>query len=129
MIRPRPHVDAEEDGVQTFYWDQGHAVYEVLRFASVSKAGSEFQGSRQFVDTATGTLWQSPVELTFVSSQATNWYVACGMHATYYKCRMLAQYEEYIVVFNSVIDSKMTYQHFEGIELYVDEVISSQLYP
>lgn len=120
-----------ENAAKTVYWNQGSgiAIYKVLRYPTIRQASKVFLDEAGFfADPITGVSWEKPSELTFTSVKASEIYIACG-NRTEYRCGMVARYEEYVVHFNAVIDSEMTYQNFEDIVTFIDKQISEHLYP
>lgn len=120
-----------ENGGKAVYWDQGSgiAVYEVLRFPSARRATQIFPfEKRAFTDRVTKGPWTKPSSLTVTGAKASEFYVVCGNWSEY-RCGMVARYEEYVIHFNAVIDSKMTYQGFEKIVAFIDKQMSDHLYP
>jgi len=120
-----------ENGAKSVYWNQGlgGAIYEVLRFPSARQAAEMFPlEKRSFADSGSKDPWQRPSTLTFVSPKADDFFVGCGNWSEY-RCGMIARYSEYVVQFNAVIDSEMTYQSFEKIVAFIDNQISTHLYP
>jgi len=120
-----------ENGAKPVYWNQGsgRAIYEVLRFPSLGQASKAFPlQMKSFADTGSKEPWQRPSVLTFVSPKADDFFVGCGNWSEY-RCGMIARYAEYIVQFNATIDSEMTYGSFEEIVAFIDNQISTRLYP
>jgi hypothetical protein len=120
-----------ENGAKPVYWNQGwgRAIYEVLRFPSARQASEMFPlQKKSFADSGAKEPWQRPSALTFVSPKADAFFVGCGNWSEY-RCGMIARYAEYIVQFNATIDSEMTYKGFEKIVAFIDNQISTRLYP
>lgn len=119
-----------EGGFQTVYVDQGIVVYIIYRFPRINEAVAEFDhDKRNMIDRNTGEKWQVPSDLTFSSTTADDVYVACGYWSNRYRCQMTSRYQEYVVFLNADINDKVTFARFEKILFYLDEQISSRLYP
>lgn len=120
-----------ENGAKSVYWNQGlgGALYEMLRFPSARQASEAFRLRKEvFADSGTNKPWQRPSALTFVSPKADDFFVGCGNWSEF-RCGMIARYAEYVVMFNVVIDSEMTYEKFETSMEFIDNQISTRLYP
>lgn len=105
------------------------AYYDIYRFPRIKEAILEFEDNKKgMVDRDTGEIWKEPDNLLFSSTTADNSYVACGYWNQLYRCKMTAQYQEYIILFNADINEQMTFEHFEKVILYLDEQISKRLY-
>ncbi len=120
-----------ERGSQNAFWNGGNgiAIYTIYRFATVKKAIKQYENTaKQMVDDGTKNAWVRPKKLTFSSSTADETFVGCGDWMER-RCGVLARYQEYVIFFNAAIDEKMTYEKFEEIAIYLDEQISSRLYP
>lgn len=118
-----------EDGIKSVYWDEGIAVYTVLRYPTIRQAAKIFSIEKNFfVDDVSKELWTRPPELNLESAKANEFYMGCGNWQDY-RCGMTARYEEYVVHFNAVIGPSMTYKDFEGIVVFIDRQISNRLYP
>lgn len=123
-----------ENGSQSIYWDNanGNAGYTIYRCFTVKSATKYFDlNKRLFVNSDTQEEWKSPVDLAFLSTTADVVYVGCGSWSEKGEknCTMVAQYKAYVVVFDATIDTQMTFAQFEKILFYIDEQISSRLYP
>ena len=132
-IEPSSEGSGEiERGSQSIFWNSGNglASYDINRYPTVNKAIRiyEFDQSHM-VDSETGNLWVQPAELTYSSSKADQFFVACGNWSGIDRCGMLVRYQEYEIFFRAVMDNQMTYSDFEKIIVYIDEQISSRLYP
>lgn len=122
-----------ENGQKSVYWGDygsGIANYEVLRFPSAKRATEVFSLDKQniYVDRTTKGLWNTPSAVTFVSPKADEFFVGCGNWSEY-RCGMIARYAEYVVQFNATMDSEMTYESFEKIVAFIDNQITTRLYP
>jgi len=119
-----------ENGIKPVYWNQGsdgRAIYEVLRFPSARQAREMFQSNKQaFADLESKEPWQRPAALTFASPKADDFFVGCGNWSEY-RCGMIARYAEYVVQFNAVIDTEMTYESFEKIVAFIDNQMTTRL--
>ncbi len=120
-----------ENGGKSVYWgkDWGRAIYIIWRYPSVRQAAEIFpMEKKSFADSGSKRPWQRPSALTFVSPQADEFFLGCGYWSVY-RCGMVARYAEYVVHFNAIIDSEMTYEKFEKIAAFIDNQISTRLYP
>jgi hypothetical protein len=105
------------------------AYYDIYRFPRVKNAILQFEHNKKdMIDRDTGEIWKEPDNLHFSSTTADNSYVACGYWSQQYRCKMTAQYQEYIIFFNANINEQMTFEHFEKVIIYLDEQISKHLY-
>jgi hypothetical protein len=131
LTRPADNMFGEIEGrFQDIYLGYRIATYEIYRFPRVKDAVFRFeQNKKGMVDRETGKVWEVPGHLTFSSSTADDWYVACGYSSQIYSCEMTARYQEYVIFFKADINNQMTFAHFEKILFYLDEQISSRLYP
>jgi hypothetical protein len=123
-----------EDGSQAIYWDNGngYAGYTIYRYPTIRNATKNFDLPKLLlVNSDTREKWISPIDSTYSSTAADVVFVGCGSWSgkSRKNCGMVAQYQEYIVVFVATIDNKMTFAQFEKILFYLDEQISSLLYP
>ena len=119
-----------EGGFQDIYLDYRIAYYDIHRFPRVKEAISRFEHDKKdMVDRDTGKVWEVPDNLTFSSETADDLYIACGYWSEIYRCKMTARYQEYVLFFNADINDKMTFANFEKILFYLDEQMSSRLYP
>lgn len=117
-------------GSQHIHMGYDGATYSIYRFPSTRKAIVDFNRIKKgMFDPETGILWQPPDKSTFSSSTADDLYIACGYWSKRYRCEMTARYQEYVIFFNADINDKMTFTQFEKILFYLDEQISSRLYP
>jgi hypothetical protein len=121
-----------ENGSKSVYWDgggEGRAIYMVLRYPSVRQAAEIYTMEKKvFADDGTKQPWKRPSTLTFISPKAEEFFLGCGYWSEYH-CGMVARYAEYIVHFNAIVDSQMTYERFEKIAAFIDNQISARLYP
>ena len=117
-----------EGGFQSIYVDQGIIVYDIYRFPRTKDAVAEFDhNKRNMVNRDTGEKWQVPSDLTFSSTTADDIYIACGYWR--YRCQMTARYQEFVTFLNADINDKMSFGDFEKVVFYLDEQLSSGLYP
>jgi len=79
-------------------------------------------------DDETKKAWARPKELTYSNSMADEMQVACGIWIVR-RCGVVARYQEYVISFDATMDQEMGYAEFEKIVIYIDEQISSRLYP
>jgi hypothetical protein len=116
---------------QSIFWNNGDGIagYNVYRYRTIKESMENYKNILDgMVDDGTNKSWELPTEIIFVSSTADDFFIGCGNWIVY-RCGMLAQYQEYIILFTMVVDDKMTYSDFENIAIYLDEQISSRLYP
>ncbi len=122
-----------ERGSQAAFWDHGAGIagYDIYRYPTERKAINEYDRVHRGmveVDDRTKIPWSYPEVFTFTSSSADEIFIGCGTW-TEKRCGMLARYQEYVIYFHASIDEKMSYGDFEEIMIYLDEQISSRLYP
>jgi hypothetical protein len=133
-INPTSEGDGEiERGSQVIYWnnDHGFAMYGILRYPTINNAirnyaiiaKEENEKKKNFgLD-----LTQDQV---YSSKTSDNFLIVCiNQEREGITCNTIARYQEYVVRFYSVIDDNMTYSDYENILTYIDEQISSRLYP
>jgi hypothetical protein len=131
MMRSSEGAGEIERGSQNIYWDNGNgiAIYHIYRYPTERRAIKEYDRiHRGMVDDGTKLPWSYPDAFTFTSSSADEIFIACGTW-TEKRCGMLARYQEYVIFFNATMDKKMSYSDFEEIMIYLNEQISSRLYP
>jgi hypothetical protein len=132
-INPSSEGAGEIDrGSQSIFWNNGNssAGYDVNRYPTIKKAIQVYElDSNNMADSDTQKKWARPIELTYSSSTADQFLVACGNWAAIYHCGMLARYQEYEIFFRATIDDQMTYSDFEKVVAYIDKEISNRLYP
>lgn len=69
-----------------------------------------------------GGPWEIPDALTYHSSVANQYYVACGEYHGKYRCTMIAQYEEYYMFLHvHMSPESMTFQDLECVLRAIDE--------
>lgn len=120
-----------ERGSQSMFWDGGDGIagYDIYRYSTIKKASVQYERIlKHMVNDRTESPWIRPNELSFHSVAADELFVTCG-DWTKKRCGMLARYQEYVIFFNTIMDDEMTYSEFEKIAFYLDEQISSRLYP
>ena len=106
------------------------AGYLIYRFPTTRKAISDFNRiKKRMVDPETGESWQTPSNSTFSSPTASDLHMACGHWSNRYRCETVARYQEYVLFYSSDIDDVLTFVDYEKILFYIDEQISSRLYP
>lgn len=115
----------------------GHSVY---RLSSRQRAAEEFQVRRErwFPVGPYDTPWETPPELSDLDLAADQFYVACSRQGSIPMCGLLAQYEEYLVSFDThmeAYDSRlqlvpiMTYTEFRRIVKAIDQRMAYYLKP
>lgn len=109
---------------------RSHAIYIIDRFPTVKRAISNYQRRKErMYDPGSGAKWQTPDNISFYSATADDQYIACGLFFDTNRCEAVIRYQEYIIFFNSDITEEMTFARYEAILFYLDEQISSRLYP
>jgi hypothetical protein len=131
IYRPFDRMGDLENGVQFMFWEDeyGTAAYNIARYSRSNGTVWEFEFEvDHMVDSDTKERWVRPNDITFFSSTADEMYIACG-NRVQKRCQMVARYQEYYIYFAATINNKMTHASFEKIVKYIDEQISSRLYP
>ena len=118
---------------QTIYWDNGNglAIYIVDMYATSKNSLRDFERTKKsfFSDRNTKILWDKPKELSYTGPLADNFFMGCGvLIRNDYRCGVVAQYQEFVLFFNTTISEKMSYDDFQIIVIYMDEQISNYLY-
>ena len=119
-----------EDGMQSIFWDNGNgsAGYTIYRYPTVKNAKDAFEFHKhELFNRETKEAWKPPTNLTFSSATADALYIACG-YWNDKECAMVARYQEYVVFFNTTVDTKMTFPSFEKILIFIDQQISGKIY-
>jgi hypothetical protein len=130
IANPSEGIGELEGGFQTIYIDNGIAVYDIYRFPRAKDAISHFEHyKRGMTDPRTGKPWEPPKNFGYSSTTADDFYIACGYFFQEYRCETAARYQEHTIFFGATIDDKMSYTKYEKIVVYLDEQISSRLYP
>jgi hypothetical protein len=120
-----------ERGSQNIFGDGGNdsVIYNIYRYPSIRKAIVEYASyAKRMVDDETRNVWIQPKELIYSSSTADEMQIACGDWMER-RCGMRARYQEYVIFFTASMGKEMTYTEFEKIVIYLDQQISSRLYP
>lgn len=131
------HIGASSEGIgeiergsQSMRWPYGGARYSIKRFPSNQRAISNYEFQVKYMaDHETNVPWIVPTDLTFVSDTADELHIACGNGLQRLTCGFTGLYQEYVIYFSSSIGEDMTFKEFEEILRYIDEEISSRLYP
>lgn len=121
-----------EDGSQSVWiGNSGNgAIYVIDRFPTVKRAIADLKRTKErMYDPSSGEKWHPPDDINFHSATADEQYIACGLFFDTNRCETVIRYQEYIIFFNSDITDEMTYVRYEEILYYLDEQISSRLYP
>lgn len=116
---------------QSIFWNDGNGIagYNIYRYRTIKESMGNYKNTlNRMVDDGTGNSWELPADIMFVSSTADDFFIGCGIWIVY-RCGTLARYQEYLILFTMVVDEKMTYSDFKNIAVYLDEQISSRLYP
>jgi hypothetical protein len=121
---PIADMPAESASIYADY--KGSAIlHEIARFPSSTLAEEEFDGARKRASGQTENEgpWESPSELSYVSSFFENYYVSCGnVLQGEYQCRMVGQYKEYYVFFFAYItDNGLTLATVNGLLEKIDK--------
>lgn len=99
---------------------------EIYRFSSEYGAAREYRSQLSVLfnsrSTAALTPWETPAELSYESPVANQSHFACGRSSITGKmgCRFLGQYDEYLVVFASVVGPRMDFADLERILQAID---------
>lgn len=139
--RPRPMgaVDGfgdEDDAVLSFKSGPTETIladHFVLRFPNARKASTWYQehlsGEFNSRSPAVSKPWTTPSAWSFSSSLAAKEYAACTINNVVYEkevCKYMAQYEEFVVIFWSVIrPDLMTTEQFESTVEAIDAIMIS----
>jgi len=125
------YLYVEEGNQSVWLGNSGNgAIYIIDRFPAVKRAVSDFERRKErMYDPGSGTKWQTSDVLNFSSSTADDEYIACGLFFNVNRCEAVIRYQEYVIFLNVDITGGMTFVHFEKILFYLDEQISSRLYP
>lgn len=119
-----------EEASQDVWMSNNHAIYIIYHLPIIDEAISDFYSiKKRMYDPDSGTKWQIPDTLNFSSTTADDEYIACGLFFDINRCKAVIRYQEYIIFLNVDITNEMTFAHFEKILFYLDEQISSRLYP
>lgn len=108
----------------------GVAGEQIHRFWSVNDAVEEFerQMGLAFAVGKYDTPWVVPAELPYQSSAADRVFFACSVHGSIPMCRMIGQYDEYFVIFNTHMSPDfMTYEDLERVLQAIDERMAHYL--
>ena len=119
-----------EGGAEDIRIGYSVAGYRIYRFSGTRRAISDFNRiKKRMADSETGESWQTPSNATFFSLTASDLHMACGYWSNRYRCETVARYQEYVLFYSSDIDDVLTFANYEKILFYLDEQISSRLYP
>ena len=109
------------------------AALEIYRFSSEYRATREYRRQLSVLfnsqSIAALTPWETPAELSYESPVANQSNFACGRNGITGKrgCRFLGQYDEYLVVFGSVVGARMDFVDLEHILQAIDERLAHYL--
>ena len=71
-----------------------------------------------------------PEELKYESNFADQYILSCGWSDFGgYRAVLVAQYNEFVISLNSVIDEEMSFEDFKRIVTYIDEDFGERLNP
>ncbi|MCA9898952.1 MAG: hypothetical protein KC433_12245 [Anaerolineales bacterium] len=88
---------------------------------------SEFNDNSIAID----TLWQTPPELSYTSSYAAQFYMACTINnvaGPKQICKVMGQYGKYVTIFYSIIQSDtMSLSEFNDVAQFLDEMMVQKL--
>jgi hypothetical protein len=122
---PMPNkLGSRESRGLTFYGRFGIANHDVYRYRSAMQAASTFERETTlwFPNTQFSGPWTVPSELSYQSSIADRFYLACSIEMGIPMCNGIAQYEEYFIRFNVHMHPEyMTYQDLERVLRAMDE--------
>lgn len=138
MEDPGPAINTASDNLgRAFYLSHGIASHWVYQLVTAHDAAQVFAEQRrwQFYLRPTGNPnlgppvgpWETPVELSYRSPIADQYYVACGPHAWIYMCKVIAQYEEYYVYLHAHMGGAMMYADFERVMRAADAKMAACL--
>lgn len=107
----------------------------VLYYPSMPKAEAEFlaMSRSNFNDNsiAVDEPWETPIELSYVSSHADQFRVACTINNVAGQkrvCKMMGQYGQYVTIFHSVIRSDtMSLRQFNDVIQFLDKMMMEKL--
>lgn len=121
-----------ERGSQIIFWnkDNGVAMYGIGRYPTINNAIRQYEHLAKEEDKKESEFeWKIPFSRQPYKSNTADAFMITCINQQRISCNMIARYQEYIIRFYSVIDEEMTYSDFENIVVYLDEQISSRLYP
>ncbi len=115
----------EYERVGRSFYDHGNrAIQKIYRYGSDKQATQQFHQRRGqiFKSDQFTSEWITPEELTYQSSFADQFHLACATRSKYI-CQALGQYEEYIIVFSidMIPYTNITYADLERILQAIDE--------
>ena len=119
---------ARDAGNMTVYWSSGRglAIYNVRQFSSSVRAEKFYSTLRSLDD----PYYHPTTDVSFNSQLADSFALGCGFSEFGgYRCDMTAQYEEFVISFNSIIDDEMSFGQFEEIANFIDARIRSEMEP
>jgi hypothetical protein len=131
IVPPSEGAGEIERGSQIIYWnkDQGIAMYGIERYPTIKRAIHEYEHLANEENKKKSDFGvELPQGQVYRSKTADNLSIVCVNRETE-TCNMIARYQEYVIRFFSVVDDNMTYSDFEKVSFYIDEQISSRLYP
>lgn len=111
------------------------ASHFVLYYPSMRKAEAEYltMTRSEFSDNsiAVDKPWETPIELSYVSSHADQFRVACTINNVAGQkqvCKMMGQYGQYVTIFHSVIRTDtMSLRQFNDIIQFLDGMMVQKL--
>ena len=119
-----------DPAVASIQWDDGIASYSILKFQTNSKASFEYEfqvKSNKFTRPANYNNAISEL-LEYKSTVAEESAVQCGYVLSDLRCVFIAQYEEFIISFNSTIEPiGMPGDNFIKILTYIDNKMENLL--
>ena len=121
---PIPRTSLESAGRTINYEYKGGANHDIYRYKSEGRAAQEFKRRKEleFSTRQWRGPWEIPNTLKYRSPIANRYYVACGMQNNVYMCKMIAQYEEYFVLFSAdMLPAAMTFEDLEHVLRAIDE--------
>jgi len=116
---------AKAAGDMTIYWNSGEglATYNIRQFATANDA-TRFQERLENL----GRSYDDTTIISFQSQFADKLDIGCGYSEFGgYRCNMTAQYNEFVIYFNSVIDDEMSIKQFEEALKYIDTLVGDRL--
>jgi len=120
-----------EEAITTNYWENGRAIYSVLRFSTVSKAKKWYHfemESFSFPEQLENPEKYSEI-LGYKSIVADDYATICGYIGSNFHCVYGARYQEFYIFFNgSIGDGGMSVMDFIGVLSFIDAKMQKLLY-
>lgn len=121
----------KESASRSSYYRESWIVESVTKYRSISKAYEIFVDRQSYIFDPNRVYygWEAPSSLGVDDISANQYESGCGNVKNFgNRCVLLAQYEEYIFVFNVYISSKgVTQELFRDLVLKIDDRMASCL--